>query len=218
MAAPRISFSPSDILFGVLDRLFKDNATGKVLASRVAVVILLFMMAIVWYRGDSFFEYYKQSKYETYSEIIEKERNARFESVALEQLQIVHISSEADFSAVYSFRPKNLNYFVDIIAYEGKLPSTISEKSLGGYPVDKTMDEYTVHLNGRHYYSDSKFAFLPTKKPTPEINYMYSCPYFNLDNIYAGTITMYWYRNDHISNDRLESICSQAARILGRAK
>ena len=88
MAAPRISFSPSDILFGVLDRLFKDNATGKVLASRVAVVILLFMMAIVWYRGDSFFEYYKQSKYETYSEIIEKERNARFESVALEQLQI----------------------------------------------------------------------------------------------------------------------------------
>ena len=119
---------------------------------------------------------------------------------------------------MYSFRPKNLNYFVDIIAYEGKLPSTISEKSLGGYPVDKTMDEYTVHLNGRHYYSDSKFAFLPTKKPTPEINYMYSCPYFNLDNIYAGTITMYWYRNDHISNDRLESICSQAARILGRAK
>ena len=56
MAAPRISLSPSGILFGVLDRLFKDNATGKVLASRVAVVILLFIMAIDFYRGDSFLE------------------------------------------------------------------------------------------------------------------------------------------------------------------
>lgn len=218
MATPKVSFSPSDILFGLLDRIFKDNATGKVLMSRVAVIILLFLMALIWYKGSILLDYYVRAKYDTYTEIIQKERALRFESAALEQLQIVHISSGADFSAVYSFRPKNLNYFVDIIAYEGRLPSTITEKSLGGYPVDKTMDEYIVHLNGRHYYSDSKFAFLPTKKPTPEINYMYSCPYFNLDNIYAGTITMYWYRNDHISNDRLESICAQAARILGRAK
>lgn len=218
MAAPKISFPISDILFGVLDRLFKDNATGKVLASRVAVVVLLFLMALIWYRGETVLEYYKQSRYDTYSEIIQKERNARFESAALEQLQIVHISSEADFSAVYSFRPKNLNYFVDLIAYEGRLPSTINEKSLGGFPVDKTMTEYSVHLSGRAYKSVDKFAFLPTKKPSPEINFMYSCPYFNLDNIYAGTVSMYWYGGEHIDESRLDSICSQAARILGRAR
>lgn len=219
MATPKVSFSPSDILFGLLDRIFKDNATGKVLISRVAVIILLFLMALIWYKGSILLDYYVRAKYDTYTEIIQKERALRFESAALEQLQIVHISSGADFSAVYSFRPKNLNYFVDLIAYEGKLPSTISEKSLGGFPVDKTADEYIIHLSGRHFSSKSEFAFLPTKSKTAELSYMYSCPYFNLDNIYAGTVTMYWYKGNNIlEEDRLAAICNQAVRILGRAK
>ncbi|UPW39408.1 holin [Escherichia phage vB_EcoM_ESCO47] len=219
MAAPRVSFSPSDILFGLLDRIFKDNATGKVLVSRVAVVVLLFIMALIWYKGTIFLDYYVRAKYDTYTEVIQKERDQRFESAALEQLQIVHISSGADFSAVYSFRPKNLNYFVDLIAYEGKLPTTISEKSLGGFPVDKTMNEYLIHLSGRHFDSKTEFAFLPTKSKTEELNYMYSCPYFNLDNVYAGAVSMYWYKGTKIiGEDRLASICNQAARILGRAK
>lgn len=217
--APKISFSLSDILFGVLDRLFKDNATGKLLASRVVVVILLFLMALVWYKGDTALAYYKDSSYEAYSEVIQKERNSKFESSALEQLQIIHISSGADFSAIYSFRPKNLNYFVDLIAYEGKLPSTLSEKSLAGFPVDKTTNEYSTHLGGRPFTSKNQFAFLPTKKPTPELNFMLSCPFFNLDNIYAGTITMYWYKGSLILEEsRLEALCNQAARTLGRAR
>lgn len=219
MATPKISIQLTDILFGVLDRLFKDNATGKVLASRVAVLFLLFIMGLVWFKGDTAMAYYKESSYDTYSQIIQKERDAKFESSALEQLQIVHVSSGADFSAIYSFRPKNLNYFVDLIAYEGQLPTTLSEKNLGGFPVDKTSGEYSTHLGGRPFKSPSQFAFLPTKKKTPELKYMFSCPYFNLDNIYAGTVTMYWYNiEDKIDDSRLESICNQAARTLGRAR
>ncbi|URY13899.1 holin [Shigella phage ESh27] len=219
MAAPRISFSLSDILFGLLDRIFKDNASGNILISRVAVVVLLFLMALIWYKGNIFMDYYVRSKYDTYTEVIQKERNTRFESAALEQLQIVHVTSRADFSSVYSFRPKNLNYFVDLIAYEGKLPSTVTEKSMGGFPVDKTTAEYSVHLSGLHFTSKTDFAFLPTKSKTPELAYMYSCPYFNLDNIYAGTVSMYWYKgSDVLNEERLAAICNQAARILGRAK
>ena len=216
---PKSSISIMDFVFGILDRLFKDNASGKVLASRVITVIILFILAIVWYKADDILQTYKDSTYEKYSEAIQSEHNAKFDNIALEQLQIVHVSSGADFSAVFTFRPKNLNYFVDLIAFEGQLPSTIDPKNMGGYPIDKTTPEYTTHLSGRYFNSENEYVFLPTKKKPPEISYMFSCPYFNLDNIYSGTISMYWYNaKPSLSYERLSSICSQAARTLGRAK
>lgn len=217
--ANKISFPITDILFGVLDRLFKDNASGKVLFSRVLVVIILFALVFVWYKSESLMAAYVDSTYEKYDKLIESDRNAKFDNTALEQLQIVHISSGADFSAVYNFRPKNLNYFVDLIAYEGQLPSTLNPKNLGGYPIDKTTAEYSTHLSGRYFWSEKEFVFLPTKKKPPEISYMFSCPYFNLDNVYSGTVEMYWFnKRPALGTDRLTSICGQAVRALGRAK
>ena len=215
----KVTLPITDIIFGIWDRVFKDNATGKVLASRVLVVIIFFVLGLIWAKSDAIMTTYKDSSYETYTEILKKEQERKFETTASEQLQIVHISSRADFTAVYSFRPKNLNYFVDLIAYEGKLPSTVSEKSLAGFPVDKTTKEYATHLGGRIFKSNDEFAFLPSKEKTTELKYMFSCPYFNLDNIYAGTVTMYWYNGvSRIGDERLESICGQAARTLGRAR
>jgi hypothetical protein len=217
--ASKFSIPITDIIFGVWDRVFKDNATGQVLASRVLVVIIFFALGMIWFKSDALMATYKDSSYDTYAEILQKERDQRFETAALEQLQIVHVSSGADFTAVYSFRPKNLNYFVDLIAYEGRLPSTVSEKSLAGFPVDKTTTEYSTHLGGRVFKSTEEFAFLPSKERTKELKYMFSCPYFNLDNVYAGTVTMYWYSViPRISETRLESICGQAARTLGRSR
>lgn len=219
MTTPKSSVPFVDILFGVMDRLFKDDASGKVLISRVLTLVVLFVLSLVWYKSDSILNAYTASRYETYSTVLQKDRDTKFDSSALEQLQIVHVSSGADFSAVYSFRPKNLNYFVDLIAYEGKLPSAVNEKNLGGFPVDKTSNEYSTHLRGANFSSDNEFVFLPTKKRDGELKYMYSCPYFNLDNVYAGTVSMYWYTGEPVvSQDRLAAICSQASRTLGRAK
>ena len=208
----------TDLLFGVLDRLFKDNATGKVLFSRVIALVVVFILALTWYRLDTIMEYWKASRYETYAKVLQEDKEAKFETSALEQLQIAHVSSNADFSAVYSFRPRNLNYFVDLVAYEGRLPGTVNEKNLGGFPVDKTSNEYTTHLRGANFSTDSEFVFLPTKKKEGELRYMFSCPYFNLDNVYAGTVAMYWYSKPEINDLRLAAICGQAARTLGRAK
>lgn len=207
-----------DLVFGLLDRLFKDNATGKVLASRVATVIILFLLAFVWVKGEQLMTLYKESKYETYSSIVQKNKDQKFESASLEQLQIAHVSSGADFSAVYSFRPRNLNYFVDLVAYEGKLPSTVDERNLGGYPVDKTSHEYATHLSGNSFETIDEFVFLPSRQKTVEIKYMYSCPVFNLDNVYSGTVALYWYDEVKIEKKRLAAICGQAARTLGRSR
>lgn len=215
---PQLSVPITDLLFGVLDRLFKDNATGKVLASRVMTVVVLFILTLVWYKSDALGQVYKESRYDTYAQILQNDKEARFETAALEQLQIAHVSSGADFSAIYSFRPRNLNYFVDLIAYEGKLPGTVDEKNLGGFPVDKTSNEYIAHLKGANFSTPNEFVFLPTKKRETEVKQMYSCPYFNLDNVYAGTVALYWYSKSEFNESRLAAICGQAARTLGRAK
>lgn len=208
----------TDVIFGLLDRLFKDNATGRVLASRVATVVVLFVLAFVWVKGEQLMTVYKESRYETYAEVMQKDKDARFDTVALEQLQIVHVSSGADFSAVYSFRPKNFNYFVDLVAYEGQLPASVDPKNLGGFPIDKTSAEYSKHLSGANFNSETEFKYLPTTGHEEDIKYMLSCPYFNMDNVYSGTVAMYWFKKPVHSEEKLGAICGQAVRALGRAR
>lgn len=219
MASGTPSVSIMDLVFGVLDRIFKDDATGKVVLSRVLTVIVLFILVFVWYKGDALMQMYKDAKYDSYAEIIQKERDSKFETSALEQLQIVQSSSGADFSAVYTFRPRNMNYFVDLITYEGRLPQTVNPKNLGGFPIDKTSGEYNIHLTGEYYESTKEFVYLPTKKKDGEIKYMFSCPYFNLDNVYSGAVAMYWYEGQpEVPDTRLAAICRQASRTLGRTR
>ncbi len=219
MASGTPSVSIMDLVFGVLDRIFKDDATGKVVLSRVLTVIVLFILVFIWYKGDALMQVYKDAKYDSYTEILQKERDSKFETSALEQLQIVQVSSGADFSAIYTFRPRNMNYFVDLVSYEGSLPQSVNPKNLGGYPIDKTSAEYSSHLTGDYFESDKEFVYLPTKKKNGEIKYMFSCPYFNLDNVYSGAVSMYWYSGTPLVPDtRLAAICRQASRTLGRTR
>lgn len=215
MATPSISIV--DLVFGVLDRLFRDT-TGKVPFTRILSVILLFIMGLIWYRGPELMAVYKESRYEAYSALLRKAADEKFEKTAQEQVQITHVSSGADFTAVYAFRPVNKNFFVDMVAYQGELPSTVNELNLGGYPIDKTSKEYINHLNGDYFNSTSESIFLPTKKKT-EFAYMFSCPYFNLDNTYAGNISLMWYHEvPKHSYERLQAICGQAGRMIGRSR
>lgn len=206
-----------DVLFGLLDRLFK-GADGKILASRVATLIVIFVMAIIWIKGDQIIQAYKESSYENFTAMVQADRDKRFNVAIQEQLQIVHVSSGADFSAVYVFRPKNLNYFVDLEVYEGKIPVSVDPRNMGGFPVNKTSREYITHLGGEYFDSGDTFVYLPTTAHNKGVSYMYSCPYFNLDNIYSGTIAMYWEKMPDLTNKMLGPICNQASRAIGRSR
>lgn len=215
MATPSISIV--DLVLGVLDRLFRDTA-GRVPFTRILSVIVLFVMGLIWYRGPELLSIYKESRYEAYAETLQKAADEKFDKTAQEQVQIVHVSSGADFSAVYAFRPVNKNFFVDMVAYQGVLPPTVNELNLGGYPIDKTSAEYINHVNGEYFESSTESIFLPTKKKT-EFKYMFSCPYFNLENNYAGNISLMWYHDKPVySYARLQAICGQAGRMIGRSR
>lgn len=208
----------ADVLFRLLDILFKD-ANGKILATRVATLIIIFIMSIIWVKGDSVLKYYKESSYESYETLIEEEREKEFKLAIKEQLKIVHTASGADFSVVYVFRPKNANYFVDVETYEGTIPYSIDPKNMGGFPIDKTSTEYMEHIAGREFMTSTEFVFLPTNDENKGVSYMYSCPYYNMDNVYSGAISMYWIDDlPSVPSQRLETICAQAARVIGRAR
>ena len=207
-------------LFGGVLRLIYKDASPELLVYRVLVFIILAMMFFVWYSKNELFELYKETKYDNYAYVLQAERDRNFDNAAQEQLQIVHISTYADFSAVFSFRPKNLNYFVDLIAYEGKLPNKIDEKNLGGFPINKTSDEYRTHLMGKSFTSTTEFQYIPSKQKGlgEDFAYMYSCPIFNLDNVYSGTISLAWRKKPTIDRETLDTLCNQSARTLGRIR
>lgn len=191
--------------------------TWKQLFIKLILIITIFIMFVTWYKWDDLFAVWKTSS-SIDVPTLEIDKAKKFESASTEQLNIVHLTTGADFSAVFGFRPKNVNYFVDIIAYEGKLPTQLNPKNLGGYPIDKTSEEYNRHINGLYYTSDIASPYLPTKSLIP-VAYTYSCPYFNLENYYSGSILMEWYKQKpDITDIRLTIVCNQAARILGRIR
>lgn len=202
----------------ILDKLFKDATTGEIVFYRAILLVLLFTMGFTWYSKDELYALYKQTRFETYQEVLSVEREKKFEMTAQEQLQIAHVSSGATFSMVTSFRPRNLNYFVDIIAVEGRPPiALVNKEEIGGYPINKTSNEYMVHMSGRPFVDTKEFVYLP-EDSNGEYSYMYSCPYFNMDNIYSGSISMFWKKKPVMSENKLFVICNQASRILGRIR
>lgn len=204
-----------DFVIKLLDVIFKD-ASGKLILWRLITTIIVLLGIGGWYARTELLNAYKETRYDAYLQVQEKERIEKFDKAVKEQLQIVHISSGAEFSGITEFRPKNKNFFFDLIAYEGTLPEELNPRNLGGYPVDKTSEEYILHSNGKYYTSTETFR-LPTKSKI-EGKYLLSCPYFNLDNGYAGSIFMMFNGKPVIDDDRLNMICSQASRALGRTK
>ncbi|WWP71645.1 holin [Escherichia phage FL04] len=204
----------------VLRAIFTTKST-ELLVLRVFAAVVLSILAFVVYSKNELFALYKETRYETYAHVLQVEKDRNFDNAAQEQLQIVHVSADADFSAVFSFRPKNLNYFVDLVAYEGKLPHTIDEKNLGGFPINKTSEEYRRHLLGKSYFTDKDFQYIPSREKKLEnidIGFMYSCPIFNLDNVYSGSIAISWKNKPDIDIENLDTLCNQSARILGRIR
>lgn len=217
-----MSFLPQDKL-AILDKLatFASSIkTWKQLFIKLLLIITIFIMLIIWYKWDDVFSVWKNTPTAVIDlQSLELEKAKKFESASIEQLNIVHLTTGADFSAVFAFRPKNINYWVDILTYQGKLPQEVDPKNLGGYPIDKTSEEYNSHVNGLYFISSNKASsYLPTKEVIPVV-YTFSCPYFNLDNYYSGSVLMEWYKKKpELTDTRLMIVCNQAARTLGRIR
>ena len=209
------------MILEILDRIFKD-ASGRVLLERVVACVLIITIFLGYSKMDLILTYMKESRYEEYKKIMTEKSDSDFAIIATEQAQIIHVQSKADFSAIYAFRPKDLNYFSDIIASQGEAPSFIDKRLINGEgrPIDKSSDQYVRHLTGNNFISGEEFIFTTSERDhNDEVNYMYSCPYFNMGNVYSGSIELYYKsKPPEYDEKRLFSICNHVGRVLGRAR
>ena len=208
-----------DNVLKLIDKLFLD-ASGRILLERIVVIIILFIMALIWTKIDVISHTYKEARYENYAKIEKEQRNKNFEASAREHSQILYTSSKADLVAIYSYKPSGVNNFSELIAYQGKLPQHVDIESANEMPIDKSSRQYIEHMTGLTYQSDIEFPNLPIPQYI-DVRYMYSCPFFNVDNVYSGSIEFYWLEApemDKAREERLFAICHHTARALGRMK
>jgi len=208
-----------ELIFGLFDRLTvaKD---GRSRFFNFLTMLMIFFIVFTVYQWDEIKTLYKETRYEVFVEAIAFERSQSFIQSAQQQLQILYVNSGADLTVVYEYYPPDKHYFYSAVFFEGMLPEGKDIEVLKSIPIDKTSSEYITHLNGLPYSSFDTFKFFPHELGN-SFAYVYSCPIFNLGNIYSGSVSMVWYESPDITEQKLKDLhamCFQSARVLGRAK
>lgn len=209
----------TELVFGLFDRLTvaKD---GRSRLFNLLSLMMIFFIAFTVYQWDEIKHLYQETRFEFYIEAVEFERNKNYLTTVQQQLQILYINSKADLTVVYEYYPPNQHFFYNVIFFEGALPEGKRIEDVQAVPIDKTSEEYMTHLNGLPFMSDTKFKFFPDEL-RDAFQYVYSCPIFNLNNVYAGNISMVWYNKPDLDEQDykdLHTMCFQSSRVLGRSK
>lgn len=214
-----------DFLFKVLDNLVgsDDSRAFKIFLSLV-IVSGVFMI----YKGHIVKDYFVESKYETYlaNEMVNLEKN--LPQISNQALQIVKLSSGADLVLFNRYKPIETRSFYDVFSYEGTFPMEVDpDRTLKDNPINKTTTEYNFHLAGLPYTDkDGDSSFIPFRLDGDSV--AFSCPVFDLNNLYAGSIVMVWFDTKDLevkltsfekqnNDEKLFSICNHGSRIIGRS-
>lgn len=158
---------------------------------------------------------------------IQVQRVTTFPTVAREKSMILFSQTEADAVFVVKYKPDGINDYQNIVAWEGKAP--LDKSDMEDKPVNKASQLYKRQLEGSNYVINNEVKVIryngvdmpPFKSST--YNYIYTCPYFNLNNIYAGYIGIAYTElpvtRTELSmfEDYLSRLCSAQQRYLGRA-
>lgn len=162
--------------------------------------------------------------------VIEDMRTQRvtsFPTVAREKSMILFSQTEADAVFVVKYKPDGINDYQNIIAWEGKQP--LDKGDMEDRPVNKASQLYKRQLEGFNYSINNEVKVIryngvdiPSLRNIT-FNYVYTCPYFNLNNIYAGYIGIAYTElpvpkaEMAMFEDYLSRLCSSQQRYLGRA-
>lgn len=190
---------------------------------RVGSIFVLIVSVFLYNQQEALVTVWKESRYENVLEKIQVKRESEYPIVAKEQAQIAFQVTKPDIVLIYEYIPLGKNNFAKLIEYEGILPEGITHENLKSIPINKNSKEYVEHLIGRNFLGSNMERALIIKIDYHDlIKKVYSCPIFNLDNIYTGSVVFLWYKESNFSKDTnediLETQCLQSSRILGRAK
>lgn len=216
-----------DNLIKLLTLLFSQISNPKDLLRNSATLLigtLIFILVEYHVEIGEYMSNFSSSKIIAEQQLL---REAKFPEVATEKAQALYLQTRADAVFVYKYEPTAVNDYQKIIYWESAIPLPKEDYELK--PVDKTSNLYMEQLAGINYVVSSpeervyfKGSDIPAFKNV-ELSYVYTCPFFNLDNIYSGYIGIAWREipadKEHMEDleNYLYRVCSTPARALGRA-
>lgn len=207
----------------VIQKLLSSENT-KLLMTRAAVVVILAFVFLVWINHEKIVSGFLDTRLENVLTTLEQKRDERYQQVVREQVQSSYALIQPDSVWVMSYRPININNFLDMVYYEGRLPNGKTHSDFQGITVNKISKEYQTHILGSNYNQVGPYGFV--YQMDFDVTYRYSCPIYNLKNIYAGVIVYLWYDTEPYTDradrdsfeERLSIFCGQSSRSIGRAK
>lgn len=203
----------------------KDPAAllKRVLTILVSVIVFLFIT-----NTSEVLSFLKTFSTSAVLQDVRQQRQNNFPNIAREKSMILFSQTRADAVFVVKYKPEAINDYQDIVAWESN--AQVDKSDLTNKPVDKTSNLYRKQLEGFNYvveqpqtnYNNYRGLDIPPFKNVV-FNYIYTCPYFNLDNIYAGYIGIAW-KERPVSQDDLDGfneylakLCSPQQRAIGRS-
>lgn len=211
-------------LLTVLLQEAKDPASllKRLLTILVAVIIFLFVS-----NTSEVMSFLKTFSTSSVLQDVQTQRIDNFPNVAREKSMVLFSQTGADAVFVVKYKPDAINDYSNIIAWESN--AQLDRADLADKAVNKTSELYRRHLEGFNYAADlsvkvNKYtgSNIPAFKNIT-FNYVYTCPYFNLNNIYAGYIGIAWKdkpvdtADSEQFNEYLAKLCSPQRRSLGRS-
>lgn len=186
---------------------------------RVGSIFALIISVFLYNQQDALVNVWRETRLENVHEKIKEQRLKEFPIIAKEQVQIQYSVVKQDLVAIYEYKPIGKNNFADLIEYEGKLRENLDVNSLRNLPVNKSQKEYQDHLTGRNYDGNEQQRSILFNGDY-SVKRIYSCPIYNLDNVYYSKLVFIWYNEESKmpDEDDLEAQCLSQSRILGRAK
>lgn len=218
-----------DKFLQLLTVFFAEIKDPKTLFLRTLTALVVVVLWLVINNTSEVFSYLNTFSTNSVLRDIQEQRVQNFPSVAREKAMMLFSQTGADGVFVMKYKPESINDYQNIVAWEGNKP--IDQYDLGDKAVDKTSELYRKHLDGFNY---SFVTSTPAKassfygKSIPvlkniKFSFVYTCPYFNLNNLYSGYIGIGW-ENIPVSQQDMEGfkeylskLCDPQRRALGRS-
>lgn len=223
-----------EALMALLNSLFADIKDAKTLALRAATIFLAMLSYFIVANQGNIIDYAKNFSRDAILNQAKIDTISNYPKKAREVASMLYTQTGADGVFIAEYKPKFINNYEDIIAWEGAL--SVNPSNMMNLVIDRSSKVYQEQMLGHttDYIFDSKshatwgsLGFITSGKEYTNvgIKYLYSCPIFDLANSYSGYIGIGYknipYNNNDekaLLNDYLQRVCVPQARSLGRAK
>lgn len=167
--------------------------------------------------------------------VLQQEKTQRiieYPNLAKERAAMLYAQSNSDAVFIAEYKPKFINNYQDIIAWEGAV--TVDPSKILNSVIDRTSGVYQEHVLGKNVgysfaegakWSMNNFITSGEEYRSIGISYLYTCPIYNLNNSYSGYIGIGYVKvpystleEKELLEDYLSKVCTPHSRALGRKK